>query len=400
MAAGAWPLLSCAFKFLLSFPLFLRYNGLYTPGNGNMEVKHTEIRNSDAKDTEELKNAKRMPRVFYAKHMEAGIAKYSDGTILVDPSAMKRMAKTFAGKPVFVDHQKVDVENLQQQADGYVADCFYNSNDGSLWSKIIVVSDGGHKAIDSGYSVSNAYVPKNISGKGKHLNVDFDKKIIDAEFTHLALCPKDHARYETSTIMTPEQFNSYQDTKSREIAELRNTKLETNKEKKLMFFRKKEEREEITNSEDIKDTDFVLIDGKEVTVGEMKNSIKQVETLKAKKKEEVTNTGTVEVDGKPYTIEQLKASHTELQNMKKKASEDEFKNETEEEKNKRLGSIPPEKLKTEKLNGLSDEEILAAAAAIEVKNSTNFKKLQEAPNKPQKAVVSISGVALGQKNYG
>ena len=61
-----------------------------------------------------FQNAKEEPKVFYCKHIAPGVCAYADETILIGEEALKEMDKTFAGKPIYVNHQKVDLENLQQ----------------------------------------------------------------------------------------------------------------------------------------------------------------------------------------------------------------------------------------------------------------------------------------------
>ncbi|GAG93927.1 unnamed protein product, partial [marine sediment metagenome] len=59
------------------------------------------------------KNAKVMPKLYYAKHIEPGIVRYEDEDVYVGNDALKKMNKTFAGCPVYVSHQGVNLETLQ-----------------------------------------------------------------------------------------------------------------------------------------------------------------------------------------------------------------------------------------------------------------------------------------------
>src|SRR4051812_29447530 len=104
-----------------------------------------------------IKNAKTLPQVFYGLHMVPGVAEYNDPErepyrILIGETTIKNMDPTFQGKPVYVDHvEEVNLENLQQEADGYVLESFYNKLDGKHWVKFIVVSDRGKEAIQKGW---------------------------------------------------------------------------------------------------------------------------------------------------------------------------------------------------------------------------------------------------------
>lgn len=207
-------------------------------------------------------NAKSNPTVLYAKHMEPGLCAYEDEMILVDADAMKTMAPTFAGKPVFVYHQDVDLANLQEQADGYVADCYYNELDGWLWSKIIVVSDKAQDAVANGWSVSNAYVPTEWADDGVHHNVDYNRKIVNANFTHLAIVPD--PRYENAKIFTPDGYKGYCNEKRVQIEELRNSK-----ERKPMLKFWKNEKKEVAAADVDGDTLVELRNGKTITMKEL-----------------------------------------------------------------------------------------------------------------------------------
>lgn len=212
--------------------------------------------------SKEKTNAKTNPTVLYAKHMEAGLCGYEDEMILVDADAMKSMAPTFAGKPVYVGHQEVDLANLQEQADGYVADCFYNELDGWLWSKIIVVSDKAQEAVSNGWSVSNAYVPTEWADDGVHHNVDYNRKIVQGNFTHLAIVPD--PRYENAKIFTPDGYKGYCNEKRVQIEELRNSK-----ERKPMLKFWKNEKKEVAAADVDGDTVVELQNGKTITLKEL-----------------------------------------------------------------------------------------------------------------------------------
>ena len=121
-----------------------------------------------------------------------------------------------------VDHQTVDLEKLQEQADGYVIESFYLPEDGSHWAKIIIVSDKGHDAVGKGWAVSNAYVPDNFAGSGEWHNIPYDREITDAHYTHLAIVA--NPRYEEALIMTPEEFKQYKAGKKEQLNQLQNSK--------------------------------------------------------------------------------------------------------------------------------------------------------------------------------
>lgn len=171
---------------------------------------------------EDIKNAKQFPKCFYAKHMETGLAGYSNETILIDTDNLKTMIPTFVGKPVYVRHQEVDLETMKDKACGYVTDSFYNELDGWLWVKMLITDDDGFLAIANDWSVSNAYIPTEWGTGGTHHNCPYDRKIIGGEFTHLAIVPD--PRYEEAKIYTPEEYKAYQEDKKKKLEEVHNSK--------------------------------------------------------------------------------------------------------------------------------------------------------------------------------
>lgn len=183
------------------------------------------------------KNAKEMPKVFFGLHFVEGVAEYDDGRLLVSNEAANKMDSSFAGKPVYVHHvDRVDLDQLQEQADGYVVKSFYNAADGKHWAEFLVVSDKAHSAIRNGWKLSNAYKPTEFGPSGSRNSVTYDKEVINGEFLHLAIVP--NPRYDQSVILTPEQFKEYN---AQKFKELQNSKGED----KMLGFLKKPEKEEL-----------------------------------------------------------------------------------------------------------------------------------------------------------
>ena len=188
-----------------------------------------------------IRNAKTFPDVYYGLHMVEGTAEYSEPgsepyRIYIGEETIKNMNPTFAGKPVYVDHvDEVDLANLQNEADGYVSDSFFNPVDGKNWVKFIVVSDRAKDAIRAGWKLSNAYVPKGFASGGENHGVSYTKEVTSGEYEHLAIVQ--HPRYEESVILTPEQFKAYNEEKKTELLRLANSK-EEKQEMKLNIFKR------------------------------------------------------------------------------------------------------------------------------------------------------------------
>ena len=244
-------------------------------------------------------NAKEEPKVFYCKHIAPGVCAYADETILIGEETLKGMDKTFAGKPIYVNHQKVNLENLQKEADGYVAESFYLPEDGCHWAKMIIVSDKGQEAIRKGWKVSNAYVPDEFGIGGEWHNVPYNREVMKAHYTHLALV--DNPRYEEATVLTPEQFKQYKEEKKAQLKELENTKGEG----KTMF--KLFKKAEVTNSDDLSKVMVELSNGSAVSIGEMVNSVEEKlkEEKASKKNEDDILEKTVKVNGEEIKVADL-----------------------------------------------------------------------------------------------
>lgn len=174
-----------------------------------------------------LKNEKQLPDRYYARHIKEGLVHYlengNDVLYLVKNDALKKMNKSFDGKPVYVRHvDHVDMDNLREQADGYVVKSFYNEFDGAWWTEMLIVSDEGHEAIKKGWAVSNCYSPTEYGAGGSYHDIDYQKEVKNGVYEHLAIVP--NPRYEESVIMTPEEFKEFNEGKKQEIEKLKNSK--------------------------------------------------------------------------------------------------------------------------------------------------------------------------------
>lgn len=374
-----------------------------------------------------LTNATQEPRIFYCRHMQPGIARYENETILVDSDGMKNLVASVGKRaiPVYINHQDVDLKNIKEKACGYVSDSFYNELDGWAWFKFVAVDDQAHEAVRKGWSVSNAYMPSDWGPAGTKNNCPYHREVRNGEFTHLAIVPD--PRYEGACIMTPEEFKNYQDTAREKLAELKNSK-----EKKPMFKMFKNEKKEVTGSAVDLDTHIELENGKSISIREM------VEAVVENSKEEAS----IEVGGKKMTLSELAKAYENAmkkKKMKKNGSEEETPHGEDEDvegdqddegddeigtdkKNKKM-----KKNKKEKKNKADDEEDDCMNNDAEdgededkkeKKNSSGkdnkevevddkfFTELKNAhlnpPNrdKAPMVVTSIDGIARGKQRYG
>ena len=272
----------------------------------------------------ELANASQFPKFYFARHFHSGLCGYDEDTILVDTAVMKKMMPSFNGKPVYVLHDGRSMEERTEDidsADGYVVETFYNECDGWVWSKIMVKTDAGIQRIEvDGWAVSNAYSPTAWGSAGTKHNCDYDRELLGAEFTHLAIV--DNPRYEDACVMTPEAFKIYQETQREQLNELTNSK--EKKGFKMNFFTKTKVKE----SEISADTIVEIQNGKgtiEVTIEEMANALVAQKAAEKEKKNAM-----IKVGDESISVKELSKRYTELMN-KKNSDEDEKENEDEDE---------------------------------------------------------------------
>jgi hypothetical protein len=272
-----------------------------------------------------IQNAKSLPEVYYGLHFSPGVAEYSEPgqepyRILVEEQAIKNMDPTFTGKPVYVDHvDEVDLNNLQAEADGYVIESFYNQMDGKHWVKFIVVSDRAKQAIRSGWTLSNAYVPKAFSGGGLWHGVEYIKEVVAGEYEHLAIVK--NPRYAESKILSPEEFKKYNGEKEIELKRLANSQDQKGeKEMKLNFFK----RSKVENSIDLESTVVELPKSKkEYTIAEIVNKLDVIENMHGYASDDhMVKVGENEMSVKDLVKKHMDACN-ELESMKTKNAETE-----------------------------------------------------------------------------
>lgn len=343
-------------------------------------------------ENKELKNASQLPRIFYCRHMQPGICRYEKEVVLVDTPALKKMIATGAAKPVYIHHQKVDLEQLKEKAAGYTTESFYNELDGWAWFKFIAIDDECHKVIENGWSVSNAYMPSEFGEGGTKNNCPFDREVLNGEFTHLAIVP--NPRYEEALIMSPDDFKKYQDENRRQL-ELHNSNPSKGKLPMIKFFKNK--REEVNTI----DADTMIeIDGKEVSVQEMINSVKKNE--KAEEKEKINEDDMIECDGETMPLKEL---INRYKNSKKNAMKKNAEDEDAEKAKKEKEDL--EKKAKENKNAEEDEAKKKAAdkeKEEEKENAKFFDDLRNAHIPVQKAVENVeapqNAVLRGKARYG
>lgn len=374
-----------------------------------------------------VKNVKAFPEIFYGIHFSEGCAEYKEPDvtyrIFLNEDTIRKMDKSFAGKPVYVNHvDEVNLNNLQNEADGYVVESFKNHIDGKTWVKFIVISDRAKLCIKNGWKLSNSYIPKAYGQGGEWHGISYQKEIVDAEYEHLAIV--DNPRYAESMILTPEQFKKYNEDKTKELQKIANSKVKGERKMKFNFFKKTK----VDNSADLELMSVTLPKSKiEVTIEKLINDAD--DKAMVKDEEAMANMKhLVLVDNEKMSVEDLVAKHQavkdELALLKKHDDEDLVKHQSddegEEKKENKEEIKPEEKPEEKKENEESDkkcqdddkkkneEEVPEKVEkAIEKKKNekSHFEDLKNAPKIANKQIANTlltntDKVELGKKRYG
>lgn len=255
-----------------------------------------------------------------AQYQEAGKDPYR---IFIGEEVLKNMDSTFEGRPVYVRHvDEVNLDDIQNEADGFVNKSFYNPVDGKHWVEFIVVSDKGHEAIlQKKWKLSNAYFPKAYKGGGEWHGVDYVKEVARGEYEHLAIVP--NPRYEESVIFTPEEFKQYNNEKENELKRLANEK-EKGESSMLNLFKKTK----VDNAKELEETIVTLPKSKiDMSVIDVVNELDAIKNMHGYANEEHM----VKVGEEEMSVKQLTKKHAamcqELEEMKKPKDGEEKEND-------------------------------------------------------------------------
>jgi len=338
----------------------------------------------------ELKNASQHAKMFYCRHMTPGVARYGHADIYIPLDTIKKMMKSFDGKPVFIGHQDVEIQNIQSKADGYIAQTWYEPLDGWVWSKMLMTTDQGIAAAeDKKMKVSNAHRPILYGDGGTYLNIPYDKSVKASVFTHNALV--EDPRYEDALIMNEAEYKDYKKSLAEQSNELHNSKKPNGEKRMLNFWKTSKEKVEAVDA----DTMLTLENGHSVSVGDMIKAVEEKNAAEkaAKEAEELANAvSEVEVDGVKMPVADLVAKYKELQNekdaeeaAKKKAEDDAAAAQAEKDEQAR-----------------KEKEAEDAAKAEE--GQKNFDELNNARERQEENKVVViqtasDKLALGRKNY-
>ncbi len=258
-------------------------------------------------------------KIYYGLHFYPGVAQYNDANgndykILLRGETLKKMDKTMQGKPAFVEHVgkvETDRKKLQNAADAWVVESFYNQYDGKHWSKFITVTDEADEAIANGFTLSNAYDPVFNGQNGIWNAISYENEVVDGCYEHLAIVQ--NPRYNESIILTPEQFKEYNENLKQDLERDRisNSQQEKKMGVKDLFFK----RTKIENSVDYENT-FVCLPKtkKEFSLMQIVNAMDDVEEKK-KLNEADLDTNVKLDDGTVMSLKELIERHKNIQSQ-------------------------------------------------------------------------------------
>ncbi len=285
----------------------------------------------------QLKNAKDWPEVYSCRFLEAGIVSYEDsdaGIALLKKETIDRMAPSFVGRPVIIDHQNITPANFEKAAVGYVINVRFNPEDAWFYADFIITDDKARALIDDrGYSVSCAYNVLDVSEGGLWHDIKFDGEITDGSFTHLALVSS--PRYEDSKIT--KQLPAM-------LVNGKAAHFVTNQEEKEMNifkFRKKE-----NNTEEDLSSRFIEMEDKAVPVTDILLSCLNGKKLDLtgygpkndKQSYMAQDVDIVDINGKTVSIGELKACYL-MKTENAKSKEDEEKEMEAKKKNAKAAAM-------------------------------------------------------------
>ena len=335
-----------------------------------------------------MKISNENPKRYFAKHMVQGVAGYQDFNLYASNEAILKMEKSFEGKPLVVDHQDIDHDNLKNQMDGIVVRSFYNTWDGWHWAEIMAITDAAVDAIENkGWQVSNCYTPKVLNNEGTYLNIAYDQVLESGEYDHLALV--ENPRYEDSVVLTPAEFKTYNEQKEAQF--ISNSKQKKSKGKRMFEFFKKVKVENDLNPEELI---VKLENGKEITVSEAVEKLSNI------------NEQTVVIEGRVFSfgelIENMK-KNMEKENYKKNEEEDEDKeNYKKNEDDEEVENGDDEEYENEDKENEDDEKVDLENSVDALMNEGNFAATMDLINSRSergRPLTDFERVELGKQKY-
>lgn len=332
-----------------------------------------------------MKITNEQPKRYFAKHMVQGVAGYQDFNLYASNDAILKMEKSFEGKPLVVDHQDIDHDNLKNQMDGIVVRSFYNKWDGWHWCEVMAITDAAVDAIENkGWRVSNCYTPRVLDTEGTYLNVAYQQLLEDGEYDHLALV--DNPRYEDSVVLTPSEFKAYNEQKEAQF--ISNSKVKKPEGKRMFEFFKKVKIENDLNPEEMI---VKLENGVEVSISEALDKLSNMADQ------------TVVIEGQVFTYGELIANkEEEIKEEKKKEENEDDDEEVENKYDSEDEDVENEDDEEEDKENEDDEEVDLENSMRALMNEGNFADTMDLINSKHEnrsVITDMDRVELGKLKY-
>lgn len=329
----------------------LREEKEHTPdeATAGVIVLHHLSKNPKYYSEGEFRNAGSWPKSYKARHLEPGLVFYSDigevnpatgkpkgMMLLLKKEAIDKMRPTFKGKPVVnMFHKDVDPEDFKDgKADGIITGASYNAEDGWDWVEFLVWDEKTKENCDKKFQLSCAYVPTDIKIEpGMYHNIPYDGEVINGTYTHMAIVP--NPRYEGSMIIC----NSIGGSMKKIVMKFLNAL-------------------GVAQSVELDSKTEVDMDGKKVPLDELVNAFKAEQAEKERvalenSAKEMKDDTLINVDGKEVSVKDLKASFVaysarlnadeEAAEKAKKEKEEAEKKNSEDEADKKKKADEEEK---------------------------------------------------------
>lgn len=322
-------------------------------------------------DSADLSNPELKAKSYACWFLEAGVVRYENEMVLIRAENVHKIAETFKGLPVIIDHENITLQNVDEEKVGLVADKIWRDENARSNCSFLVDNKNGVNVINQGYSVSCAYIPTKFGEGGTWHNVPYDREILDGVGVHLALVA--NPRYEDAMI-------------------IENSKKETKK----MFKIFKNKKEEVTVENAI-----IEVDGEEVT---LENAI---DAFRARKEAEKRNAKTkmnaedeMEVDGEKVKVGDLMKAYKASKAKKNESAEEESEEDTKDNADEASEEADKQKALEKKEK---EEKIKENAVFQTTLKAAREKALQEDPLKnasTSKVSTKYERQALGKALYG
>ena len=152
------------------------------------------------------------PKSYKIRFIEPGLISYEDqeaGTVLVEKSALDRMAASFKGCPViFVPehHNDADKDTAfdfddvgANPSSGIVSGSPYWGDDGWQWVDVLIWDKLAQEAIAKGFNASCAYIVDEEGEGGERNGLAYNAEITNGHYIHMAIVPR--PRYNEAMIL-------------------------------------------------------------------------------------------------------------------------------------------------------------------------------------------------------